>query len=194
MEYDPHFPAKPTRKFYFNPQADILFLNTLTALYMTVILLENVSEEESRLGVMKGWQNLAFDADRARILLLLSGNLGGPPRPNFKRVFPDMNNFIVAFDSPNDGKTRFRASVWPGENGTNLMALKGDTTNLMSLFEPIREYLEKEYGVNEEGECMVKLTMANVKRNVFLRGTFRYGFRRGCAFLGLTPRGVFRLL
>jgi len=189
MDYDPSFPAKPVRKFYFNPRADTLFLNTLTALYMTLILLEEDTENAPRLGIMKGWQNVAFDADRAHLVTLLSGLQGRAPRPQFQRVFPNLESLTIAFDFTSKGKTRFRTSVWPGENGTKLVELKGNTDTLMALFEPIRDDLKKEFG-----EGKVDLRMANVKRKVFVRGNLRYGFRKSCAFFGLTPRGVFRLL
>ena len=194
MDYDPAFPAKPVRKFYFSPRADTLFLNTLTALYMTLILLEEDIVNAPRLGIMKGWQNVGFDADRAHLVTLLSGLQGRAPRPQFQRVFPDLKSLTIAFDFTRKGKTRFRTSVWPGENGTNLVALKGDTSTLMSLFEPIREDLRKEFGIDDDGEGNVDLQMANVKRKVFVRGNLRYGLRKTCAFFGLTPRGVFRLL
>jgi hypothetical protein len=194
MDYDPSFPAKPVRKFYFNPRADTLFLNTLTALYMTLILLEEDTEHAPRLGIMKGWRNVAFDADRAHLVTLLSGLQGRAPRPQFQRVFPNLETMTIAFDFTRKGKTRFRTSVWPGENGTKLVELKGNTDTLMSLFEPIREDLKKEFGEDDEGERRVDLKMANVKRKVFVRGNLRYGFRKSCAFFGLTPRGVFRLL
>ena len=137
---------------------------------------------------------MAFDADRAHLVTLLSGLQGRAPRPQFRRVFPDLKSLTIAFDFTRKGKTRFRTSVWPGENGTNLVALKGDTSTLRSLFEPIREDLRNEFGIDEEGGGVVDLSMANVKRKVFVRGNLRYGFRKGCAFFGLTPRGVFRLL
>ncbi|KAG0652749.1 hypothetical protein D0Z07_0369 [Hyphodiscus hymeniophilus] len=166
MDYDPSFPAKPVRKFYFDPRADTLFLNTLTALYMTLILLEEDSEDAPRLGIMKRWQNVAFDADRAHLVTLLSGLQGRAPRPQFQRVFPDLKSLTIAFDFTRKGKTRFRTSVWPGENGTNLVALKGDTSVLMALFEPIREDLKTEFGFDETGERNVDLRMANVKRKM----------------------------
>lgn len=194
MEYEPSFPTKPLRKFYFNPRADTLFLNTLTALYMTLNLLEESHEATSTLGIMKGWENIAFDADRAHLVTLLSGLQGRAPRPQFHRVFPNLKSLTIAFDFTRQGKTRFRTSVWPGENGTKLVDLKGDTTTLMSLFEPIREDLKKEFGVDEEGERIVDLKMANVKRKIFIRGSLRYGLRKACNKLGLTPRGVLRLL
>ena len=194
MDYDPSFPAKPVRKFYFDPRADTLFLNTLTALYMTLILLEEDSQQAPRLGIMKGWENVAFDADRAHLVTLLSGVQGRAPRPKFQRVFPDLKSMTIAFDFTRRGKTRFRTSVWPGENGTKLVELKGNTDALRSLFEPIREDLDKEFGRDGDEESVVEMRMANVKRKVFVRGNLRYGLRKSCAFFGLTPRGVFRML
>jgi hypothetical protein len=54
MEYEASYPSKPISKFYFNPRTDTLFLNTLTALYMTLILLEEDAEMAPKLGIMKG--------------------------------------------------------------------------------------------------------------------------------------------
>jgi hypothetical protein len=194
MDFDPSFPAKPVRKFYFNPRADTLFLNTLTALYMTLILLEENIIDAQRIGVLEGWQNVAIDADRAHLITLLSGLQGRAPRPGFKRVFPNLQSLTIAFDFTRKGKTRFRTSVWPGENGTSLVELKGDTTTLMGLFSPIRIDLKNEFGVDEDDDLLVDLRLANVRRKMFVRGNLRYGFRKSCAFFGVQPRGVFRLL
>jgi len=74
--------------------------------------------------------------------------------------------------------------------------LKGDTATLYGLFDPIRDDLTKAYlGEAEDSQQgTVELKMAKVKRKLFLRGDLRYVFRKACAIVHLSPRGVFRLL
>lgn len=153
MNYDAPSGTKGIRKFYFNPRADTLFLNTLMGLYMAFMLLETSVDVESPLGrgVMQGWQNVALDADRAHLLDLLAGHHGHPAAPRLQKVFPDLKQFIIAFDFTKKGKTRFRTSVWPGENGTSLKILAGNTQCLERLFDPIVQFTQMEYSRRVDG-------------------------------------------
>lgn len=155
MNYKAPSGTKGIRQFYFNPRADTLFLNTLMGLYMAFMLLETSVDIDSPLGrgVMQGWQNVALDADRAHLLDLLAGHHGHPAAPRLQEVFPDLKQFIIAFDFTKRGKTRFRTSVWPGENGTSLKVLAGNTACLQRLFEPIVQFTQMEYSKKgEDGE------------------------------------------
>jgi 2EXR family len=206
MTYDAPFGTKGIRKFYFSPVRDTLFLNTLLGLYMAFMLLEtNPTEIESPLGPgeMTGWQNVALDADRAHLLDLLAGHHGHSTSPRLKAIFPNMKKFTIAFDFTKKGKTRFRTSVWPGENGTSLKVLEGNTRCLENLFEPILQFTRAQYGAgswasetghvdeDNDGETVLKLELANVRRKRFWRGDVRYGFRKCCALLRIRPPGIF---
>lgn len=200
MEYDAPSSSKGIRKFYFDPTCDTLFLNTLMGLYMAFMLLETTLPITSPLGggVMKDWQNIALDADRAHLLDLLAGHHGHPASPRLREIFPDLKKFIIAFDFTRKGKTRFRTSVWPGENGTTLKVLTGNVGCLKRLFEPIARFTEEEYKdrkyLGEEDDGIPIIELANVKRKRFLRGDIRYGFRKTCAVLKLKPPGIFMRL
>lgn len=161
---------------------------------------------------MKGWQRVAFDAERAQLISLLSGLTGSAPQPRFKAVFPSLQELIIAFDYTSKGKTRFRTSVWPGENGTTLKQVRTppsfaepDTvesedrdTIFDTILKPMKEYLENDYKDNENGKeklgAVPVMTVAQVKRKAYIRGDLRYAFRKTCSFVGLRPRGVFRRL
>jgi len=197
MDYDAPSGTKGIRKFYFNPRSDTLFLNTLMGLYMAFMLLESSLEIDSPLGkgVMVGWQNVALDADRAHLLDLLAGHHGHPQSPRLREVFPDLKNFTIAMDFTRRGKTRFRTSVWPGENGTHLEVLKGHTGCLERLFDPIVQFMNLEYADKAGEEYGIpKVILADVKRKRFLRGDIRYGFRKTCSFLHVRPPGIFMRL
>ncbi|KAN0096037.1 hypothetical protein V8E51_014842 [Hyaloscypha variabilis] len=194
MEYEPPrsgTSGKGVLRFYFNPAIDTLLLNSLMGLFIMFMLLED-EEDYVGVGVMKGWQRVAFDAERAQLISLLSGIAGHAPQPRFKEVFPSLKELIIAFDYTKKGKTRFRTSVWPGENGTSLKELTLppplETGVFETIFKPMREYLEHDYAVAP------KIGVAKVKRKPFIRGDIRYGFRKTCSFFGLRPRGVFRRL
>lgn len=205
MIYNTPSGTKGIRKFYFNPRTDTLFLNTLMGLYMAFMLLETtigIDSPEGR-GQMKGWQNIALDADRAHLLDLLAGHHGHPAAPRLKDVFPDLKKLTIAFDFTRKGKTRFRTSVWPGENGTTLKVLGGNTQCLEKLFDPILQFTLMEYGhgawASEGGDdsdemLVPRLELANVKRKRFLRGDIRYGFRKCCTILRVRPPGIFMRL
>jgi hypothetical protein len=195
MEYEPPrsgTSGKGILRFYFCPAIDTLLLNSLMGLFIMFMLLED-EEDYVGVGVMKGWQRVAFDAERAQLISLLSGIAGHAPQPRFKEVFPSLKELIIAFDYTSKGKTRFRTSVWPGENGTTLKKLTLppplDTGVFETIFKPMREYLENDYQ-----EPMPTIGVAKVKRKTFIRGDIRYGFRKTCSFFGLKPRGVFRRL
>jgi hypothetical protein len=195
MEYEPPrsgTSGKGILRFYFCPDLDILLLNSLMGLFIMFMLLED-EEDYVGVGVMKGWQRVAFDAERAQLISLLSGIAGHAPQPRFKEVFPSLKELIIAFDYTSKGKTRFRTSVWPGENGTSLKELTLppplDTGVFETIFKPMREYLENDYM-----EPIPTIGVAKVKRKTFIRGDIRYGFRKTCSFFGLRPRGVFRRL
>jgi hypothetical protein len=196
MDYDAPSGTKGIRKFYFDPTYDTLFLNTLMGLYMAFMLLESALDVVSPLGrgVMQGWQNVALDADRAHLLDLLAGNHGHPASPRLREVFPDLRKFTIAFDFTKKGKTRFRTSVWPGENGTTLKVLQGNTGCLQRLFAPIYNFASLEYGDRKEEGGIPVMELANVKRKRFLRGDIRYGFRKTCALLKIRPPGIFMRL
>jgi hypothetical protein len=198
MEYTP--PPQPTSgkgilRFYFSPDHDTLLLNSLMGLFIMFMLLE---EEDAYVGVgaMKGWQRVAFDAERAQLISLLSGITGHAPQPRFKAVFPALRELIIAFDYTSGGKTRFRTSVWPGENGTTLKELvlppplDEDNAVFDAIFKPMREYLENDF----DEDSVPGLRVAKVKRKVFIRGDLRYAFRKTCSFFGVRPRGFFRRL
>lgn len=81
MDYTAPTDTKAIKRFYFSPKKDTLFLNTLMGLYMAFMLLEvdsslNFLEGTADplrsaapdKGVMKGWQNVALDADRTHLL------------------------------------------------------------------------------------------------------------------------------
>ncbi len=198
MKYEPPpviTSGKGILRFYFSPEHDTLLLNSLMGLFIMFMLLEE-EEDYVGVGVMSGWQRVAFDAERAQLISLLSGIAGHSPQPRFKAVFPSLNELIIAFDYTSAGKTRFRTSVWPGENGTSLKELKlpppldEDSAVFETIFKPMREYLENDFG---EGKAP-GISVAKVKRKVFIRGDVRYAFRKTCSFFGLRPRGVFRRL
>ncbi|KUJ16478.1 uncharacterized protein LY89DRAFT_685437 [Mollisia scopiformis] len=205
MEYQPPqsgTSGKGILRFYFCPELDTLLLNSLMGLFIMFMLLED-EEDYVGVGVMKGWKKVAFDAERAQLISLLSGIAGHSPQPRFKAVFPSLQELIIAFDYTSKGKTRFRTSVWPGENGTSLrevrlpQALSIDEGELEStifgtIFKPMREYLNNDYK-DEDGGIPI-MTVAKVKRKAFIRGDIRYAFRKTCSFFGLRPRGVFRRL
>jgi hypothetical protein len=202
--------GKGILRFYFCPKLDTLLLNSLMGLFIMFMLLEDEMDYVG-VGVMKGWQRVAFDAERAQLISLLSGIAGHAPQPRFKAVFPSLQELIIAFDYTSKGKTRFRTSVWPGENGTTLKELRlppyvpqeeeededdDDESDggavLDSIFRPMRGYLENEY--QEEARGVPVMKIAKVKRKAFIRGDIRYAFRKTCSFFGLRPRGVFRRL
>ncbi|KAH8594404.1 hypothetical protein B0O99DRAFT_595343 [Bisporella sp. PMI_857] len=206
MSYEAPTGSKGIRKFYFSPRTDTLFLNTLMGLYMAFMLLETELELDSPLGrgVMKGWQNVALDADRAHLLDLLAGHHGHPPSPRLREVFPDLKKFTIALDFTRKGKTRFRTSVWPGENGTSLQVLAGNPEILDRLLLPIVQFTKMQYGKKGddmddgesegEDEDIPTVEVATVKRKRFLRGDIRYGFRKTCSFLHVRPPGIFMRL
>jgi hypothetical protein len=209
MRYEPPnsgTSGKGILRFYFCPKLDTLLLNSLMGLFIMFMLLED-EEDYVGVGVMKGWQRVAFDAERAQLISLLSGIAGHAPQPRFKAVFPSLQELIIAFDYTSKGKTRFRTSVWPGENGTTLKELRlpppiphdeedeeesDGGAILDTIFRPMRGYLENEY--QEEARGVPVMKIAKVKRKTFIRGDIRYGFRKTCSFFGLRPRGVFRRL
>jgi len=197
MDYDAPSGTKGIRKFYFSPENDTLFLNTLMGLYMAFMLLESELDIDSPLGrgVMGGWRNVALDADRAHLIDLLAGYGDRNPSPRLREVFPDLRRFTIAFDFTKKGKTRFRMSVWPGENGTSLKGLEGETEKLGRLLGPIRGFMVKAFegrGKEEGGE--VEVGLAKVKRKRYLRGDLRYGFRKTCKYLHIKPPGIFMRL
>lgn len=190
MEYDPQRgeSGKGILRFYFCPALDTLLLNSLMGLFMMFVLLD---EETTYTGTMKGWRTVAFDAERAQLITLLSGMHGHAPQPRMKEVFPSLENLIIAFDYTSRGKTRFRTSVWPGENGTSLKSIPWpeiDAREFDSIFQPMREFFENDFEAGKVPEIQV----AKVKRKTYIRGDVRYAFRKGCAFFGLRPRWVFR--
>ncbi|CAG8979779.1 hypothetical protein HYALB_00011587 [Hymenoscyphus albidus] len=190
MKFDPvrGNTGKGILRFYFHPERDTLLLNSLMGLFMMFVLLE---EEADYAGTMKGWQTVAFDAERAQLITLLSGIHGHAPQPRIKEVFPSLQKLIIAFDYTSRGKTRFRTSVWPGENGTSLKKFPWpvmESTEFDNIFNPMREYLENDF---EKGS-VPEIHVAKVKRKAFIRGDIRYAFRKSCAFVGVRPRGIFR--
>lgn len=223
MQYQPPHSetgGKGILRFYFCPNLDTLLLNSLMGLFMMFMLLES-EDDYVGVGVMRGWQKIAFDAERAQLIALLSGIAGHAPRPRFNAVFPAMKELIIAFDYTSKGKTRFRTSVWPGENGTSLKMLRLPPTPsptfdpensdaeeeeeeggaiLETIFRPMRGYLEAEYTEEREGETLTQprevpvMKIAKVKRKKFIRGDIRYGFRKTCSFFHVRPRGIFRRL
>lgn len=211
--FDYRAPGLPNGKgilrFYFNPKMDTLLLNSLMGLFIMFMLLEDDDDDYhvmGGLGVMKGWKYVAFDAQRAELISLLSGVAGHAPQPRFKVLFPALKQFIIAFDHNSKGKTRFRTSVWPGENGTRLINLdlppttKKGSINMAeeivkiadTILLPMQDYLEADY--KDEADGVPDVAMAKVKRKKFIRGDVRYAFRKTCSFMGLKPRGVFRRL
>lgn len=191
MKYEPSrgTSGKGILRFWFCPELDTLLLNSLMGLFMMFVLLE---EEADYTGTMKGWQTVAFDAERAQLITLLSGIHGHAPQPRIREVFPSLKQLIIAFDYTSRGKTRFRTSVWPGENGTSLRQFPWpvmESREFDTIFKPMREYLENDY--KEQGE-VPEIQVAKVKRKTFIRGDIRYAFRKSCAFFGMRPRGVFR--
>jgi hypothetical protein len=185
--------GKAILRFWFCPELDTLLLNSLMGLFVMFMLLED-EEEHVGVGVMKGWQSVAFDAERAQLISLLSGLAGHSPQPRFKEVFPSLKELIIAFDYTRSGRTRFRTSVWPGEDGTSLSPVSiprdNDGGRVFDLiFKPMEEYLQNDYAPNTP-----LIQVAKVKRKTFIRGDVRYAFRKTCSFFGLRPRGVFRRL
>ncbi|KAE8451750.1 hypothetical protein EG329_003207 [Mollisiaceae sp. DMI_Dod_QoI] len=205
MQYQPPqsgTSGKGILRFYFCPELDTLLLNSLMGLFIMFMLLED-EEDYVGVGVMKGWKRVAFDAERAQLISLLSGIAGHSPQPRFKAVFPSLQELIIAFDYTSKGKTRFRTSVWPGENGTSLREVRLpqslaaeegelESTIFDTIFKPMREYLSNDY--KDEVNGVPIMTVAKVKRKAFIRGDIRYAFRKTCSFFGLRPRGVFRRL
>ncbi|CZT11188.1 uncharacterized protein RAG0_15414 [Rhynchosporium agropyri] len=198
--------GKGILRFYFSPKMDTLLLNSLMGLFIMFMLLDDDNGQYQEvlgmggLGVMKGWQYVAFDAQRAGLISLLSGVAGNAPQPRFKALFPALKELVIAFDYNSKGKTRFRTSVWPGENGTRLLDITVPPTTTLEasdlddlIFHPMRDYLENDYKT-PTGAGVPDITIAKVKRKKFIRGDLRYAFRKTCSFVGLKPRGVFRRL
>lgn len=173
--------SKGVRKFYFNPVRDTLFLNTLMGLYMAFILLD--MDETNCAGVMSGWQNVAMDADRAHLVTLLAGRQGHARQPRLSEVFPDLKRLTLAIDTTKRGKTRFRTSVWPGENGTSLRTLEPPDVEMASIVDPMMGFIQSDY-TGALDDCV---DVAQVRRKRFIRGDIRYGVRKTCAFLGVRP-------
>lgn len=209
MSYEPRptsASGKGILRFYFSPELDTLFLNSLMGLFIMFMLLED-EDEYAGVEVMKGWQKIAFDADRVQLISLLAGIAGHAPQPRLKAVFPSLKDFTIAFDYSAKGKIRFRTSVWPGENGTSLEEVvlphieSNDesissreqiwTERLDMVLRPMRHYLDLDFK-DEDQNYVPTVKLANVKRKAFLRGDIRYAFRKTCTFLGLRPRGLFR--
>ncbi|CCU74782.1 hypothetical protein BGHDH14_bghG000610000002001 [Blumeria hordei DH14] len=211
MSYEPRAigsSGKGILRFYFSPELDTLFLNSLMGLFIIFMLLED-QDEYVEVGVMKGWQKIAFDAERVQLISLLAGIAGHAPQPRLKAVFPSLRDFTIAFDYSTRGKIRFRTSVWPGEDGTSLQdvillrplktgqVLANDYGNEMverlnTLLRPIRNYLDHDF--KDEPNNVPTVNLAKVNRKNFLRGDVRYAFRKTCTFFGVRPRGPFRRL
>jgi hypothetical protein len=106
-------------------------------------------------------------------------------------VFPSLKELIIAFGYTEAGKTRFRTSVWPGENGTSLSQVVRIPPDADSgrYFDMMREYLENEFSPD-----VPTIQIAQVERKTLIRGDVRYTFRKTCSFFRLKPRGVFRRL
>jgi len=193
MKYEPTrggSGGKGILRFYFCPKLDTLLLNSLMGLFMMFVLLEQEGVDYA--GTMRGWETVAFDAERAQLITLLSGIPGHNVQPRIKEIFPELKQLVIAFDYKKNGKTRFRTSVWPGENGTSLKAFPWpviESSHFEEIFKPMREFLVNDY----EGEGAVpEMVVAKVKRKAFIRGDIRYVFRKGCAYLKIHPRGIFR--
>jgi hypothetical protein len=77
MEYSPSrvgATSKGILRFWFCPKTDTLLLNSLMGLFIMFMLLED-EEDYVGVGVMDGWEKVAFDAERAQLISLLSGML-----------------------------------------------------------------------------------------------------------------------
>jgi hypothetical protein len=135
--------SKGVRKFYFSPEKDTLFLNTLMGLYMAFMLLD--VDETNCMGVMSSWQNVALDADRAHLITILAGRQGHARRPRFREVFPNLKRLTLAIDTTKRGRTRFRTSVWPGENGTSLKYVDMELAEMTSIVEPMSQFICTDY-------------------------------------------------
>ncbi|KAI1006888.1 hypothetical protein K3495_g1331 [Podosphaera aphanis] len=208
MSYEPRttgFSGKGILRFYFSPKLDTLFLNSLMGLFIMFMLLED-EDDYVGVGVMKGWQKVAFDAGRVQLISLFAGIAGHTPKPRLKAVFPSLKDFTIAFDYTTKGKIRFRTSVWPGENGTSLEEVILPTVceytgsselewaeKLNRVLIPMRHYLDYDFK-NADKDCVPTVKLANVRRKAFVRGDIRYAFRKTCSFLGMKPRGPFRRL
>jgi hypothetical protein len=180
--------SKGVRKFYFSPERDTLFLNTLMGLYMAFMLLDQ--DETCCAGVMSGWRNVALDADRAHLITLLAGRQGHAPEPRFHEVFPDLKLLTLAVDATKRGRTRFRTSVWPGENGTSLKVVEEQGDELATIVQPMAHFLLAEY----PGIPMDCVELAQVRRKRFIRGDVRYGLRKTCSLFGVRPPAFFMRL
>jgi hypothetical protein len=230
MEHNPSEPAddevpsmsKGILRFYFAPKHDTLLLNSLMGLFVMFMLLEEVadgldellSNNGSTAGIMAGWERVAIDADRASLITLLAGSDGRSPQPKFKKLLPDMKELVLAFDHTRSGKTRFRTSVWPGENGTSLRGLRpprGQRGEWIEVLDhclmPLKKFLKNDYlnGVEAvktkdsrdrraivEKDFVPDITAARVDRKSYIRGDIRYAIRWTCAVIGVRPRGVLR--
>lgn len=173
--------SKGVRKFYFSPERDTLFLNTLMGLYMAFMLLD--VDETTCMGIMSGWQNVALDADRAHLITLLAGRQGHARQPRFREVFPDLKTLTLAVDTTKRGRTRFRTSVWPGENGTSLKPVSVPSMEMITIVEPMAQFILTDY----PGVPLDCVEVAQVKRKRFIRGDMRYGLRKTCSILGIRP-------
>lgn len=173
--------SKGVRKFYFNPIRDTLFLNTLMGLYMAFMLLD--VDDVNCMGVMSGWQNVALDADRAHLITLLAGRQGHAENPRFREVFPDLKKLTLALDTTKRGRTRFRTSVWPGENGTRLQTVNMEDTEMSTIIDPMTQFILDDF----DGAALGCVDVAQVKRKRFIRGDMRYGLRKTCSILGIRP-------
>jgi hypothetical protein len=237
MEYTPGNPrnedgggtGKGILRFYFAPKIDTLLLNSLMGLFVMFMLLEEGSPDSilstggPTAGVMKGWERVAIDAERAQLITLLSGIAGHAPQPRFKQLLPNLKELVIAFDYTRKGKTRFRTSVWPGENGTTLgrvgvpRGMEEDWAGIMEgCLAPLRGFLKSDYAVVQEAKAgdaeedrdsgeesdedgmgengVPSISVAKVMRKRFVRGDLRYAFRWSCSLIGVRPRGIFRRL
>lgn len=165
-------------------------------------------------GILAGWERVAIDAERAQLTILLAGAMGHSPQPKFKKLMPDLKELIVAFDYTKSGKTRFRTSVWPGENGTRLKDLGRKSSHkewrllLDGCMAPLGQFLKDEYGKREDvvvederdvvemngSEGVPYLSISDVERKKYIRGDLRYAFRFCCSLLKIRPRGILRRL
>ncbi|KAG9245798.1 hypothetical protein BJ878DRAFT_418380 [Calycina marina] len=87
--------------------------------------------------------------------------------------------------------TRFRTSVWPGENGTSLQPLNASMESLDRLQKPIIQFTKMEYASRDEEENtsigLPLVEVVSVNRKRYLRGDMRYGFRKTCSKLHVRP-------
>jgi hypothetical protein len=181
MTYEPRsLLSKHIRPFYFSPVIDTLFLNIFMTSSMVYILLD--ADETTTVDIMHGWQNVAMDIERAYLLPVFAGQGGYASQPRFREVFPDLKMLRMAVYAEPNGNTRYRRSVWPGENGTTLTKIAPECLFIDSILDPLKGYLRFNYRRRP-----IELDVVQVLRKSVARGYVRFKLCSAFNAVGMRP-------